>query len=139
MASSFLYFLAFSSLRRRVEARSGRQIGVTTNLAIAMLAGCCNVLVTEPLDTLSTRRQICGADDDGGRRSGSSARLAKTFFGAARAAGAGEDGKGAVSAIQKRLSKPSPTSSRPRSTARRWRRTSGRACTAAWARPCCSP
>ena len=95
MASSFLYFLAFSSLRRRVEARSGRQIGVTTNLAIAMLAGCCNVLVTEPLDTLSTRRQICGADDDGGRRSGSSARRAKTFFGAARAAGAGEDGKGA--------------------------------------------
>jgi aspartate-semialdehyde dehydrogenase/adenine nucleotide transporter 17 len=62
-----------------------------------MLAGCCNVLVTEPLDTLSTRRQICGADDDGGT-SGSSARLAKTFFGAARAAGAGEDGKGAVSA-----------------------------------------
>ena len=97
MASSFLYFLAFSSLRRRVEARSGRQIGVAANLAIAMLAGCCNVLVTEPLDTLSTRRQICGADDDGGT-SGSSARLAKTFFGAARAAGAGEDGKGAVSA-----------------------------------------
>ena len=97
MASSFLYFLAFSSLRRRVEARSGRQIGVAANLAIAMLAGCCNVLVTEPLDTLSTRRQICGADDDGGT-SGSSTRLAKTFFGAARAAGAGEDGKGAVSA-----------------------------------------
>ena len=46
-----------------------------------MLAGCCNVLVTEPLDTLSTRRQICGADDDGGT-SGTSARLAKTFFGA---------------------------------------------------------
>jgi len=82
MASSFLYFLAFSSLRRRVEARSGRQIGVAANLAIAMLAGCCNVLVTEPLDTLSTRRQICGADDDGGT-SGTSARLAKTFFGAA--------------------------------------------------------
>ena len=81
MASSFLYFLAFSSLRRRVEARSGRQIGVAANLAIAMLAGCCNVLVTEPLDTLSTRRQICGADDDGGT-SGTSARLAKTFFGA---------------------------------------------------------
>ena len=97
MASSFLYFLAFSSLRRRVEARSGRQIGVAANLAIAMLAGCCNVLVTEPLDTLSTRRQICGADDDGGT-SGTSARLAKTFFGAVRAAGAGEDLKGAVSA-----------------------------------------
>jgi hypothetical protein len=94
MASSFLYFLAFSSLRRRVEARSGRQIGVAANLAIAMLAGCCNVLVTEPLDTLSTRRQICGADDDGGT-SGSSARLARKFFGAA---GGGEDGKGAVSA-----------------------------------------
>ena len=101
MASSFLFFLAFSSLRRRVEARSGQKIGVAANLAIAMLAGCCNVLVTEPLDTLSTRRQICGADDDGGRRSGSSARLAKTFFGAARAAGAGEDGKGAVSADPK--------------------------------------
>ena len=89
MASSFLYFLAFSALRRRVEARSGRQIGVATNLVIAMLAGCCNVLVTEPLDTLSTRRQICGADDDD-ETSGSSSRM--SFFGAAAA----KHGKGAA-------------------------------------------
>ena len=89
MASSFLYFLAFSALRRRVEARSGRQIGVATNLVIAMLAGCCNVLVTEPLDTLSTRRQICGAADDD-ETSGSSSRM--SFFGAAAA----KHGKGAA-------------------------------------------
>ena len=94
MASSFLYFLAFSSLRRRVEARSGKKIGVAANLAIAMLAGCCNVLVTEPLDTLSTRRQICGADDDG-ETSGLSSRMS-FFGGGAKRHGAGENGKGAV-------------------------------------------
>jgi len=94
MASSFLYFLAFSSLRRRVEAHSGKKIGVAANLAIAMLAGCCNVLVTEPLDTLSTRRQICGADDDG-ETSGSSSRMS-FFGGGAKRHGAGENGKGAV-------------------------------------------
>jgi aspartate-semialdehyde dehydrogenase/adenine nucleotide transporter 17 len=94
MASSFLYFLAFSSLRRRVEAHSGKKIGVAANLAIAMLAGCCNVLVTEPLDTLSTRRQICGADDDG-ETSGSSSRMS-FFGGGAKQHGAGENGKGAV-------------------------------------------
>ena len=60
MASSFLYFLAFSSLRRRYEARTGAKIGVGANLFIAALSGCCNVLITEPLDTLSTRRQIAG-------------------------------------------------------------------------------
>ncbi len=73
MTSSFLYFLAFSSLKRKVEQRSGRKIGIAENLTIAMLAGCVNVLVTEPLDTLSTRRQICGTDDiddtdDNGRK-----------------------------------------------------------------------
>ena len=92
MASSFLFFLAFSSLRRRVEARSGQKIGVAANLAIAMLAGCCNVLVTEPLDTLSTRLQICGAADDDETSARPSSR-ALSFFGAAEKRGAGENGK----------------------------------------------
>ena len=38
MASSFLYFLAFSSLRRRYEARTGAKIGVGANLFIAALS-----------------------------------------------------------------------------------------------------
>ena len=56
--SSFIYFLAFSSLRRAWEARTGSKIGMRDNLVVAAMAGCCNVLITEPLDTLSTRRQI---------------------------------------------------------------------------------
>lgn len=64
--SSFLYFLAFSSLKRSWEARTGKKIGMGANLVVAALAGCCNVLLTEPLDTLSTRRQIAGTRGNGG-------------------------------------------------------------------------
>ena len=63
MASSFLFFLAFSTMRAGAEKRSDKKIGVAANLAIAALAGCINVLFTEPLDTLSTQRQIRGIDD----------------------------------------------------------------------------
>ena len=58
VSSSFLYFLAFSALRRRYEEKTGGKIGVGATLAAAALAGCCNVLVTEPLDTYTTRKQI---------------------------------------------------------------------------------
>ena len=66
LTSSFLYFLTFSALRRRVEAQTGAKIGVGANLLIAALAGCCNVLITEPLDTLSTRQQVAGWADGAG-------------------------------------------------------------------------
>ena len=58
--SSFIYFLAFSSLKRSWESRTKKKIGMGANLIVAALAGCCNVILTEPLDTLSTRRQITG-------------------------------------------------------------------------------
>ena len=65
LTSSF-YTLTFSALRRRVEAQTGAKIGVGVNLLIAALAGCCNVLITEPLDTLSTRQQVAGWADGAG-------------------------------------------------------------------------
>ena len=58
IASSFLYFYAFSGMRREYEARTGRKIGTGATLLSAALAGCVNVLVTEPLDTYVTRKQL---------------------------------------------------------------------------------
>jgi hypothetical protein len=57
LSSSFLYFYAFSGFKRTYEERRGQKIGVAATLLAAALAGCCNVLVTEPLDTYTTRRQ----------------------------------------------------------------------------------
>ena len=60
LSSSFLYFLAFSALKRTYEERTGKKIGGGAPLAAAAAAGCCNVLVTEPLDTYTTRKQLEG-------------------------------------------------------------------------------
>jgi hypothetical protein len=49
---------------------TGKKIGIGANLIVAALAGCCNVLITEPLDTLSTRRQIAGIAAEGSRGGG---------------------------------------------------------------------
>ena len=62
----FSILFNLSALRRRVEAQTGAKIGVGANLLIAALAGCCNVLITEPLDTLSTRQQVAGWADGAG-------------------------------------------------------------------------
>ena len=58
LSSSFLYFLAFTRLKTTYEEKFGKKIGVGATLVAASLAGCCNVLVTEPLDTYSTRKQL---------------------------------------------------------------------------------
>lgn len=69
VSSSFLYFLAFSAFKRTYEERTKTKIGVGATLAAAAAAGCCNVLVTEPLDTYTTRKQLeskdVGTKDDG--------------------------------------------------------------------------
>ena len=58
ISSSFLYFLAFSGMKRRYEERTGGKIGTGATLLVAAAAGCLNVLVTEPLDTYVTRKQL---------------------------------------------------------------------------------
>lgn len=58
ISSSFLYFLAFSAMKRRYEERTGGKIGMGATLLVAAAAGCVNVLVTEPLDTYVTRKQL---------------------------------------------------------------------------------
>ncbi len=54
---SFVYFYAFATLRSAAEARTGGRLGVAATLAVGTLAGWCNVLLTEPLDTMATTRQ----------------------------------------------------------------------------------
>jgi hypothetical protein len=54
---SFVYFYAFARLRSAAEARTGGRLGVAATLLVGTLAGWCNVLLTEPLDTLATTRQ----------------------------------------------------------------------------------
>ncbi len=54
---SFVYFYAFATLRSAAEARAGGRLGVAATLLVGTLAGWCNVLLTEPLDTLATTRQ----------------------------------------------------------------------------------
>ena len=57
--SSFAYFLTFSGLKRKVERDSGgKKISVTMSLVISTIAAATNVILTEPLDTLSTRAQV---------------------------------------------------------------------------------
>lgn len=57
LTQSFVYFYTFASLRRAWEARTQTKIGIAANLFVGVLAGWCNVLLTEPLDTLATSRQ----------------------------------------------------------------------------------
>ena len=54
---SFVYFYAFATLRGAAEARTGGRLGVPATLAVGTLAGWCNVLITEPLDTIATTKQ----------------------------------------------------------------------------------
>ena len=54
---SFVYFYCFATLRSAAEARAGGRLGVAATLAVGTLAGWCNVLITEPLDTIATTKQ----------------------------------------------------------------------------------
>ncbi|KAF5189061.1 Peroxisomal adenine nucleotide carrier [Thalictrum thalictroides] len=56
--SSFLYFYGYSYFKRLYLVWSGnKSIGTKANLIIASAAGVCTVIVTHPLDTVSSRMQ----------------------------------------------------------------------------------
>jgi len=71
LTSSFVYFFAFSGLKRKVEERNPNQkISIGMSLIVATTAAAMNVLLTEPLDTLSTRAQVGSCPTKRGERGG---------------------------------------------------------------------
>eukprot|EP00850_Spirogloea_muscicola_P000841 SM000003S11086 [mRNA] locus=s3:773450:775290:- [translate_table: standard] len=58
VAAGFVYFYAYSFIRRQYLLRSGRlSMGTGANLLVAAAAGCCTTIATQPLDTASARMQ----------------------------------------------------------------------------------
>ncbi|KAK6915565.1 Mitochondrial substrate/solute carrier [Dillenia turbinata] len=56
--SQFVYFYGYSSFKRLYLKKSGsKSIGTKANLLLAAAAGACTALVTQPLDTASSRMQ----------------------------------------------------------------------------------
>ncbi|KAL5850821.1 hypothetical protein ACOSQ4_008834 [Xanthoceras sorbifolium] len=56
--SQFVYFYGYSYFKRLYTEKSGtKSIGTTANLVIAAAAGACTAIVTQPLDTASSRMQ----------------------------------------------------------------------------------
>ncbi|KAF8394428.1 hypothetical protein HHK36_020636 [Tetracentron sinense] len=56
--SQFVYFYGYSYFKRLYLGRSGsKSIGTKANLIVAAAAGACTVIVTQPLDTASSRIQ----------------------------------------------------------------------------------
>jgi hypothetical protein len=60
VVQNFVYFYAFARLRSHAEALTGGKLGVGATLVVGTLAGWCNVLLTEPLDTVVTAKQVRG-------------------------------------------------------------------------------
>ncbi|OAY42271.1 peroxisomal adenine nucleotide carrier 1 [Manihot esculenta] len=56
--SQFVYFYGYSYFKRLYLEKSGfKKIGTSANLVIAAAAGACTAIVTQPLDTASSRMQ----------------------------------------------------------------------------------
>ncbi|KAA8523837.1 hypothetical protein F0562_010260 [Nyssa sinensis] len=56
--SQFVYFYGYSFFKRLYLQKSGsKSIGTKANLIVAAAAGACTVIVTQPLDTASSRMQ----------------------------------------------------------------------------------
>ncbi|KAG6646036.1 hypothetical protein CIPAW_08G165200 [Carya illinoinensis] len=56
--AQFVYFYGYSYVKRLYLVRSGaKRIGTTANLVLAAAAGACTAIVTQPLDTASSRMQ----------------------------------------------------------------------------------
>ncbi|KAF5463427.1 hypothetical protein F2P56_019343 [Juglans regia] len=56
--AQFVYFYGYSYFKRLYLVRSGaKRIGTTANLVLAATAGACTAIVTQPLDTASSRMQ----------------------------------------------------------------------------------
>lgn len=56
--SSFIYFYGYSYFKRLYLEKSGnKNIGTAANLIAATMSGVCTILITQPLDTASSRMQ----------------------------------------------------------------------------------
>ncbi|KAG4907741.1 hypothetical protein AAZX31_20G130600 [Glycine max] len=56
--SSFIYFYGYSYFRKMYLKKTGnKSIGTTANLIVATAAGVCTIVITQPLDTASSRMQ----------------------------------------------------------------------------------
>ncbi|KAK7280174.1 hypothetical protein RJT34_25236 [Clitoria ternatea] len=56
--SSFIYFYGYSYFRKLYLKKTGNKtIGTTANLIVATAAGVCTIVITQPLDTASSRMQ----------------------------------------------------------------------------------
>ncbi|XP_008797061.2 peroxisomal adenine nucleotide carrier 1-like [Phoenix dactylifera] len=56
--SQFVYFYGYNYFKRLYLERSGaKSVGMKANLAVAAAAGACTAIVTQPLDTASSRMQ----------------------------------------------------------------------------------
>ncbi|KAJ4772652.1 Peroxisomal carrier protein [Rhynchospora pubera] len=56
--SQFIYFYGYSFFKQLYLRKSGKKkIGTTVNLLIGVAAGCCTVILTQPLDNASSKMQ----------------------------------------------------------------------------------
>lgn len=56
--SQFIYFYGYSFFRQLYLRKSGKKsIGTTANLVVGVAAGCCTVVLTQPLDNASSKMQ----------------------------------------------------------------------------------
>jgi len=56
--SQFIYFYGYSFFKQLYLRKSGKKsIGTTANLAVGVAAGCCTVILTQPLDNASSKMQ----------------------------------------------------------------------------------
>ncbi|KAF3336900.1 peroxisomal adenine nucleotide carrier 1-like protein [Carex littledalei] len=58
--SQFIYFYGYSFFKQLYLRKSGKKsIGTTANLVVGVAAGCCTVILTQPLDNASSKMQTC--------------------------------------------------------------------------------
>lgn len=58
--SQFVYFYGYSFFKRLYLEKTGfKSVGTKANLIVAAAAGACTVIITQPLDTASSRMQTC--------------------------------------------------------------------------------
>jgi hypothetical protein len=56
--SSFIYFYGYSYFKKLyLKSTGNKNIGTTANLIAATMSGVCTILITQPLDTASSRMQ----------------------------------------------------------------------------------
>ncbi|EFJ08606.1 hypothetical protein SELMODRAFT_160785 [Selaginella moellendorffii] len=82
LLSQFIYFYSYSYLKRLYLQRSkNKSMGLGANLVVAAAAGACNSIVTQPLDTASSRMQTSGFGKSKGLWATLSANWKESFDG----------------------------------------------------------